>query len=330
MSKSVGTLANVLMVTALWWAGAACAQQKPQLAERYPVKPIRFVVATGAGGGTDFTARLIAAHLSERWNHPFVIENRGGASGVIAGELVARASADGYTLLAAPSSVLVNLPLLSKVPYDVVRDFAPITRLTSASYLLAVTTTLPVSSVKDLVAYVKNKPGGISYASSGVGTSAHLASELFKSVAGIDMVHVPYKGTGPALTDLIGGHVQAQFGGATSMIPLAKSGKLKALAVTSLKRSRFNPDLPTIAESGYPGFEVTGWYSLLAPARTNPAIIAALNKEVTAILGMPDIQEKFAADGAEVAPGTPAQFKDAFAKELAKWSKVIKDANLKL
>ena len=309
---------------------AVHAQQKPQLPDRYPNKPIRFIVSSGAGGGTDFTARLIAAKLSERWNHPFVIENRSGASGVIAADLVAKASPDGYTFLAAASSILVNLPLLSKVPYDVTRDFAPISRLTSAPYLLAVTASLPVGSVKEFVAYAKSRPGGISYASSGAGSSAHLVSELFMSVTGISMVQVPYKGTGPALIDLIGGHVQAQFGGATSMMPLARSGKLKALAVTSLNRSRFNPDLPTVAESGYPGFEVTGWYSLSAPAATNPAIVAALNREITAILSAPDIQENFAADGAEVAPGTPAQFREALAKEIAKWSKVIKEANIKL
>ena len=273
---------------------------------------------------------MVAGYLSERWNHPFVVDNRSGASGVIAAELVARAAPDGYTLLAAPSSVLVNIPLLSKVPYDVKRDFAPISRLTSASYVLAAPASLPVNSVSELISYAKAKPGGISYASSGIGTSAHLASELFMSVTGIKMVHIAYKGTGPALTDLVGGHVQALFGGATSIIPLAKSGKVKALAVTSLKRSRLLPDLPTIAESGFPGFEVTGWYSVMAPTGTSNAIVLALNKEITQILSRPDIQEKFAADGAEAVPGTPAEFRAAFNKELDKWAKVIKEANLKI
>lgn len=321
------TLMAVLIVPAC--VTAVYAQQKTQLPEKYPHKPIRTIVASAPGGGTDFTARLIGGNLSERLGHPFVMDNRGGASGVIAGELVANANSDGYTLLVAPSSVLVNIPLLGKVPYDVRRDFAPISRLTSASYVLAVTASLPVSSVKELISYSRSKPDGITYASSGVGTSAHLASELFKSVTGANMVHVPYKGTGPALIDLVGGHVQAQFGGATSMIPLAKSGKLKALAVTSLKRSRFLPNLPTVAESGFPGFEVTGWYSILAPAGTPSTIVLALNREITQILNMPDIQEKFAAHGAEAIPGTPAEFMNALAKEIAKWAKVIKESHLR-
>lgn len=328
MNRKFRFMTGILAVPAC--VTAVHAQQIPRLPDKYPNKPIRIVVATSSGGGTDFTTRLVAGYLSERWGHPFVIDNRGGASGVIAAELVAKATADGYTLLGTPSSVLVNIPLLGKVTYDVKRDFAPVSRLTSASYLLAVTASLPVSSVKELISYTKSKPGGISYASSGIGTSAHLASELFKSVTGANMVHVPYKGTGPALTDLIGGHVQAQFGGVTSMIPLAKSGKLKALGVTSLKRSRLLPDLPTVAESGYPGFEVTGWYSIMAPAGTPAAIVLALNREITRILNMPEIQEKFATDGAETVPGTPTQFRDAFAKEIDKWTKVIKEANLKL
>ncbi len=311
-------------------ASAAHAQQKPQLPGGYPNKPLRIIVASAPGGSTDFTARLIMGKLGERWGVPVVIENRSGAIGAIGVDLVAKGNPDGYTLLAAPKSGLINVSLISQVPYDVRKDLAPVTRFNSQPYLLTVNMSVPASSVKELIAHARSKPGALNYASTGPGSTAHLAMELFNSMAGIKMEHIPYKGGGPGLTALMGGHVQLLFSGATGVMPHAKSGKLKLLGVSSLKRSRLLPDLPTVAESGLPGFESTGWYGLLAPVRTPPAIVAALNREVVLILNQPAMQEAFAADGAEIAPDTPAEFKGIINKEFEELAKLIKNLNLKL
>lgn len=325
----INVLVKIILTSLACVATVTDAQQRPQLPGNYPNKPIRVIVAAAQGGGTDITARLVMAKLSERWSHPIVIDNRAsGVGGALAVNLGAKADPDGYTLLAVPSSSLIIVPLMSKVEYDVRKDFAPISRLVSGSYVLAVNASLPVNSVRELIAYAKSKPGALSYASPGIGTTGHLTMELFMSMTGVDMVHIPYKGTGPGTIALIGGEVQLLFGGATSLIPHAKSGKLKALAVSSPKRSRLVPDLPTVSEAGVPGFEVTGWYSLLAPAGTPSAIILALNKEITQILNMPNIQEMALATGTEVVPGSPAEFKNAIAKEIVLWTKLFKETNL--
>lgn len=330
MDRIITALKNTALIACVCVATIAHAQQKPLLPGNYPHKPIRVIVASAPGGSTDFSARLIMGKLGERWGIPVVVDNRSGAIGAIGVDLVAKGNADGYTLLAAPKSGLINVSLVTEVPYDVLKDLAPISRFSSQPYVLAANASLPVSSVKELIAYAKSKPGALNYASTGTGSTAHLAMELFKSMAGINMEHIPYKGGGPGLTALMGGHVQVLFAGATGVMPHAKSGKLKTLAISSLKRSRLLPDLPTVAESGLPGFESIGWYGLLAPVRTPPAIVVALNREIIQILNQPAIQDAFTGDGAEIAPDTPAEFKNVMIKEFDELAKLIKDLNLKL
>ena len=330
MDRITAGLQTAALMAIACIATAIHAQGKPSLPGGYPNKPIRVIVASAPGGSTDLTARLVMGKLGERWGIPVVIDNRSGAIGAIGVELVAKGTPDGYTLLAAPKSGLINVSLITKVSYDVRKDLAPISRFSTQPYVLAAAVSLPVNSVKELIAYAKSKPGALNYASTGAGSTAHLAMELFMSMAGVNMEHIPYKGGGPGLTALMGGHVQLLFGGATGVMPHTKSGKLKTLAVSSLKRSRLLPELPTVAESGLPGFESIGWYGLLAPFRTPPAIVLALNRELIQILNLPSIQEAFAADGAEIAPDSPAEFKGVITREFEELAKLIKDLNLKL
>ncbi len=318
------TCAQATLVAALCATTIAHAQPRPQLPGNYPTKPIRVVVSAPPGGSNDIQGRLILGKISEQWGYNFVMEHRVSGLGVInAVDIVAKANKDGYTLLVGSSSAIINVSLMAKVPYDVRKDLAPISLFTTTSYVLATSASLPVKSAKELIAHAKSKPGALSYASPGIGTSSHLAAELFNSVTGINMVHIPYKGTGPSMNDLIGGHVQALFGGATSVMPHTKTGKIRALGVTSLKRSAQLPDLPTIAESGVPGFEVSGWYSLMATGGSPARIVLALNQAITRVLRMPDVQEKLGADGAEIAPGTPTEFRDVINRDFEKWGKVI-------
>jgi len=307
-------------------ATATHAQQTPgELPGNYPSKPIRMLVGNAPGGGIDLTARAVAQKLTERWGRSVVVDNRAGASGVIAMDLTAQATPDGYTLLVTAGSLIGTATAQKKLRYDVRTAYAPITQLTSLYYLLLVTPSLPVNSVKDLIAYAKSRPGTLNYGSSGVGGAGHLAAELFSSMAGVRMVNVPYKGGGLVLADMISGHIQLGFTSTISGMPHVRSGKLKALAVTSPQRAKALPDLPTLSEAGVPGFDLINWYGLFAPAGTPRAIVAVLHRDVTQALNSSDVQAMFAKDGAEAAPSdSPEEFKGLLAKDLDMWEKIIR------
>jgi tripartite-type tricarboxylate transporter receptor subunit TctC len=302
----------------------------PALAETWPARPIRMIVPFAPGGGGDVVGRTIAQRLSERLGKPIVIDNRGGAGGTLGVDLAAKAAPDGYTiLLGNVGPIALGPSLYSRLPYDPVRDFAPVTMIASFPNILVANPALPFKSVPELVAYAKSRPGTLNFGSAGSGTSTHLAGELFKSVAGIDVVHVPYKGGAAALTDVIAGQVAYYFGTLPSSLPLARAGKLRALGVTSLKRSPAAPEVPTIAESGYRGFEMAAWYGLLVPEGTSRDIIAKLNAAALFMLALPDVKERLAQDGSEPMGNTPAEFGAYIKAEIAKWTAVVKAANVK-
>ena len=307
-------------------AMATCAA-----AQTYPTKPIRLVVPFPPAGTTDILAREVGQRLSEVLGQPVVIDNRPGAAGNIGSDLVAKAAPDGYTLLMCTvSSHAINPGLYSKLPYDHIKDFAPIALVARVPNVLEVTPSLPVKTVADLIKLAKEKPGQINFASSGSGTSIHLSGELFKTMAGVDMVHVPYKGSAPALVDLVGGQVQVMFDNLPSSLQQIKAGKLRAVAVTSAQRAPALPDVPTIAESGLPGFEATSWFGVLAPARTPPEIIKRLNAEIDKWLQSPEAKEKLLAQGALPAGGSPEEFAAYIRAETDKWAKVIKASGAKV
>ena len=285
------------------------------------------LVGLAPGGGTDISARILMQKLSETLGQSFIVDNRPGAGSMLAAGMAARAVPDGYTLLFVSPEFAVNPSLQSSVPYDVNRDFAPIVRVVDSQYFLSVHNALPVASVKELIALAKKQPRQLNYASSGNGSANHLGGELFKTMAGIDMVHVPYKGSGPSMTALLAGEVQVIFSSTTAIIPHVRAGRVKALAATGPRRSPVAPDVPTVAESGLPGFEVTGWFGWLAPARTPAAVITLLNREVNRVL--PELRERYAERGTETVGGTPAQFSAFIAAEVAKWARVVKMSGAK-
>ncbi len=294
-------------------------------AQTYPSRPIRLVVPFPAAGTTDILAREVGQRLSATFGQSVVIDNRPGAGGNIGSDLVAKSAPDGYTLLMGTVGThAINPNLYAKMPYDHLKDFVPVVLVASVPNVLEVTPSLPVHSVADLIRLAKAKPGQINFASSGSGTSIHLSGELFKAMAGVDMTHVPYKGSAPALTDLIGGQVQVMFDNLPSSLPQIKAGKLRAIAVTSAQRAPALPDIPTIAESGLPGFEATSWFGILAPAGTSPAIVARINADVNQWLQSPEAKEKLLAQGAAAAGGSPEQFGAYIRAETEKWAKVVK------
>ncbi len=299
-------------------------------AQAYPIKPIRLLVPFPVGGGVDGVARIAFARVAEQMSQQIVIDNRGGSSGIVATELAARAPADGYTLFFGVTSALTILPHYHrKLPYDAVQDFAPINLIAAAAYILVVHPSVPAHSVKELVALAKQKPGTLNFSSAGNGTTLHLTAELFKSMAGINIVHVPYKGAAPALTDLLSGQVQMTFNPASVALPQIKSARLRGLGVTSAKRSALAPDLPTVAEAGVPGYESTGWYGVLAPSRTPASIIARLHRELTNAISDKDVRERFFATGVEPMGTTPEQFAAYMRDEYVKWGKVVKATGAK-
>ncbi|HEV2008915.1 MAG TPA: tripartite tricarboxylate transporter substrate binding protein, partial [Burkholderiales bacterium] len=299
-------------------------------AQSYPAKPIRWIVTFPPGGPTDVIARMVGAKLTEAWGQQVVIDNRAGAGGVIGTELAAKSAADGYTLLFGTSSGLsVNPALSSKLPYDPARDFAPVSLLVINPQILVVNNAVPVNSLKELIALAKSRPGQLNYGSVGRGSPNHLGMELLKSLAGIEMVHVPYKGTSPAVTDLLAGQVQLLFNSMPSVLPLVKSGKLKGLAVGSAQRSPAAPEIPTIAEAGVPGFEYITWYGMFAPARTPVNIVAKLNAQVVKILAEPEMAQRLASQGAEPRSSTPAELATFMRDETERWKKVIRSAGIK-
>jgi tripartite-type tricarboxylate transporter receptor subunit TctC len=293
-------------------------------AQPYPNKAIRFVVPFPPGGGTDIVARTVTTKLSEALGVPVVVDNRGGAGGTIGTELVARAAPDGYTLVLVSGSHVINPSIYQKLPYDSLRDFSPITLLVSAPGVLVVNPLVPAKNVQELIQLAKSKPGQLNYASAGSGTPPHLAAELFKAMAGVDIIHVPYKGNAQALTDVLGGYVSLTFPTMPSALPHVKNGKLRALGVTSAQRSRSAPEIPTIAESGVPGYEASSWYGVLAPASTPPAIVNKLHDAILNLLQLQDVKERLFGQGLEPSGETPEQFTKRIEREIQKWSKVVK------
>jgi tripartite-type tricarboxylate transporter receptor subunit TctC len=315
---------GVLIIAAAWCGATALA-----CAAEYPTRSIRYIVPQGAGGSSDTLARLVTQKLSESLGQQVVTDNRPGATGNIGTEIVARANPDGYTLLQVATSHATNPALSVKMPFDPSRDFAPITLLSQSPNLWIVHPSLPAKNMRELIALAKTRPGEINYSSSGTGSSQHLAGELLKSLAHIDIVHIPYKGSPPALIDLLGGRVVLMCSTIAPAMPLVKSAKLRALAVTSLKRSAAAPEIPTVAESGLPGYEATAWQGVLAPAGTPREVIVRLNTELVRVINLPEVRKQLAEQGYEPAGNTPEQFAEYIKTEIAKWTRVIKAAGLK-
>ncbi|MBX3665373.1 MAG: tripartite tricarboxylate transporter substrate binding protein [Burkholderiales bacterium] len=322
-------LSNIVLALCALAPAFAVAPAQAAAGDDYPSRPVRLLVPNPPGGGSDAVARILAQKLGERMNQQFVVDNRAGGGGIIANETVARANPDGYTLLLAFIGPVAISPALTKVPYDSVKDFAPVALVAGGQYMLVLHPSVPAKSLKDFVAHAKANPGKVNYASAGNGSPLHLAAELFKSRAGVDMVHVPYKGGGPATTAILSGEVQAVFGSLTSVVPQVKAGKLTPIGVTGAKRSQLAPEYPTIAELGYPGFEMTSWYGILLPARTPQAIVGKLNAAVNEALKAKDATDALRRQGLDATGGTPAEFAAHIKSELAKWAKVVKDAGIK-
>ncbi|MCU0806254.1 MAG: tripartite tricarboxylate transporter substrate binding protein [Burkholderiales bacterium] len=293
----------------------------------FPAKPVRLVVPFPPGGSTDIIARVIGQKLSDSLGQQVIVENKPGAGGNIGVEMVARAPADGYTLVMGHVGTFGSNPALYKrLPYDPVKDFAPVTLVAMVPNLLVVQPALPVRSTQELIALARAKPGQLTYGSGGNGSAAHLAAEYFKALAGVDIQHVPYKGTAPALTDLLGGQISMQITGAPPLLPYVKSGKVRVLATASAQRLKILPDVPTIAESGVPGYAATQWYGILAPAATPKPIVEKLNREIVKAINSPDVRARLEAEGAEPVGNTPAAFAAFIRSELALWAKVVKDS----
>lgn len=315
---------------ALAAAAALCAPFDPASAQAWPAKPIRIVVPFAAGGTTDIAARMIAQHLGPALNTQVIVDNRAGANGILGSEAVARAPADGYTLVIVAPGHASNVALYKSLPYDTLNDFEPIMLLLSQPSMLVVHPTVPAGSVAELVALAKTKPGFVTYASGGNGSSQHLAAAMFATMADLDMVHVPYKGSAPAEADLLGGQVNMMFASMVSVLPQVKQGRLRALAVSSAARSPAAPDLPTISESGVPGYAAVAWAGLLAPKGTPAPIVARLNAEITKIMALPEVKARMAGLGAEFSPNTPKNF-DAFVRsEITRWGDVVRRGRLKV
>ena len=308
----------------------ACAGLSVAHAQRYPTKPIRFVVGFTAGGASDITSRIIGQKLTEHFGQPVIIDNRAGASGTIAGAIVARAPADGYTLLSGATSILaINPGLYAKLDYDPVTDFAPVSQTVSMPQLLVVHPAVRAVTLKELLALAKAKPGELNYSSSGTGSSSHMAMELLKYMTGVNFVHVPFKGSGQAMPSLLAGQVQLVFDPMPSSLPHVRTGRLRALAISTSARSPAIPELATVAEAGVPGYESSLWYGVLAPARTPREIVAKLNETVNAILREPEVVERFAGLGAEPLGSSSAAFGGYIGEEIAKWGKVIKAVGMR-
>jgi tripartite-type tricarboxylate transporter receptor subunit TctC len=316
-----------LLLASLLVLGFAASEAAAQGA--YPVRGIRIVVPTAPGGGNDLVARMLAQGYSERMGRQSVVENRTGAGTMIGNEIVAKAKPDGYTLLMAPAAFAIIPAMHRKMPYDAAKDFAAITQAASLPSLIAIHPSIPAKSVKDMIALGRSRPGQVLFGSAGVATQPHLSMELFGSMAKIKLVHVPYKGTTPALTDLLAGQVAIMAGNMIQLVPYSRTGRLRALGVTTAQRSPSEPDIPTIAEGGLPGYESVQWYGLFAPAETPREIITRLNKETVAILSDPETKRRLAADGADVVGSSAEDFTAFMKTELMKWAKVVREAGIK-
>ncbi len=315
-----------LSVVGISMAAVAAAVVIPAAAQNYPVKPVKMIVPYAPGGGVDILGRITAARLSERLGTQVVVENRGGAGTVIGTDAVAKAPADGYTLLFGNPALSANPALNDKLPYDTLKNLMPVCMVAASFNVLVVHPSLPVKSVRELVAMAKAKPGQLNYASAGEGSAIYLAMAMFQNTTGIDVVHIPYKGAGPALVDVVGGQVPMMFIASPPAVTYVNAGKLRALGVSSIKRLAVLPTVPTIAESGYRGFEVNNWYGVLAPGDTPAALVARLNSELNAVIATPDVRERMAALGAEPAGGSAEQFGRQLRDEIALWRKVFAPA----
>lgn len=316
------------MKRAMAGVALALALVESSAAQVYPTRPVRFIAPFAAGGGSDLIARKLAQKLTDALGQSVVVDNRTGGSGVIGTEIVAKAPPDGHTIMMTTPTFTVNPSLMTKLPYDNIRDFAPISLIATAPHLLAVHPSVPAKSVKDVVVLARARPEQLTFSSGSTGGSSHLSGELFNSMARIKMTHVPYRGGGQAVLAIVTGEVSLGFVDLVSMLPHVKSGRVRGIALTSLKRSSVLPDLPTIAESGYPGFQSGIWYGVVAPARTPAEIIARLNSELVKIVRSPDFLDSLRAEGAEAVASTPEYFGDHIKKETARWAKVIKEANI--
>lgn len=314
-----GKLLTALVLSAV--CGIAAAQS-------YPAKTVRMIVGYPPGGPTDLLARIVSQKLSESWGQQVIVDNRPGASGMIGAELTVRAAPDGYTLLMVPVTYAVTPSLYPKMSYDAAKDLAPVAQVAAAPFILVVHPTLPVKTVKDLISLARSRPGQLNYASASTGGMPHLAGELFNTMTGVRMVHIPYKGAAPATTDLLAGQVSLMFNNMLSAMPQVKSGRLRAIAVTSTKRSAAAPELPAIAET-VPGYEASGWYAALAPAATPRELIAKINNDMNRIMKMPDVAQRLAGDGVEAVGTTPEQFGIYLRQEIVKWGKVVKASGAK-
>ncbi|HKA46188.1 MAG TPA: tripartite tricarboxylate transporter substrate binding protein [Burkholderiales bacterium] len=316
-----GALCALALASALGPVAAAAAD--------YPVRPIRIVVPQSPGASTDLTARLIGQKLGESWKQSVIVDNRPGASGIAGSEIVARAVPDGYTLMVIASSFSINPALRPSLPYDPVRDFTPVSQLSKFPNMLAVNPSVPVKTLQDVIALARAKPGQLNYASAGTGTGTHMSAELLKQATGINIVHIPYKGGGPATVATMGGQTQLIFGTSVGLLPHVRAGKLRAIALTSAKRSAAAPDIPTFAESGVPGYEHEPWNGMFAPARMPKAVLAKLNAEVVRIMHTAEVAKVLEHEGAEPVGGTPEEFAVIIKAETAKWAKLVKAAGIK-
>ena len=320
--KCLGRTAAAVLMSALACAASVCG------AQTYPQRPVRIIVNVSPGGGVDSVARIAAQHYHAVWNQPFVVDNRTGAGGSIGVELVARAAPDGYTLLVCSSGVVTNAAIRAQ-GYDPVRDLQPVTVLTSAPYIVLTTPSLPVSNVKELIAMAKAKPGRVSFASAGTGSILHMSAELLMLLSGTQMLHVPYKGVADAYPAVVSGDVNWVIGAPVSALPLVRGNRLKALAVTSATRSKLLPDLPTVAESGVPGYDVRGWFGMFAPAATPSAIITKLNAEAKKAFQTPEVARRMAAEGTEIVLNSPQDFAAEVKAEYQKWQALVKKTGVK-
>jgi tripartite-type tricarboxylate transporter receptor subunit TctC len=318
-TKHAAAVASMLLslVTASGWA------------QSYPVKPVRLLIGFAPGGGADVVARGLSPRLVETLGQQIIVDNRPGANGMIAAELAARSPPDGYTLLVAPGNYAFAPAMDSKLTFDMANAFAPVSLLAETPLLVVVHPSMPVKSMSQLVALAKAQPGKLSYASGGIGGSGHLATELFRTVTHVDLVHIPYKGTGAAIADLIGGQVPLCFCTLPSVFPHVKSGRLRAIAVTTARRTTAAPEVPTVAEAGVPGYEMSQWYGLLAPAGTPAAVVERVNAEIGRALKHPELRSRFQADGAEPSGSSPQEFGAFFKAEIAKWTRVVQKAGIK-
>ena len=312
----------VVVAFVVWTVTSAFAQN-------YPTKPIRMIVPFPAGGGADLWARVIGQKLSEAWGQNVVVDNRAGASGIIGTELVSKAAPDGDTLLLGTTGTHATNPVVfRKLPYDPIRDFAPITNFVDTPFMLVVHPSVVVKSLQELIGFAKARPGQLTYASFGNGSSAHLAGELFRSMARIDILHIPYKGGAPAVSDLVGGQVSMMFNSLPAVVPQVKAGRLRGIAIASPQRANAAADVPTFAEAGLPGVEAGSWYGVFAPARTPEAVVVKLHSGIAAVLKLPDVQQRLTAEGAVAIGNSPEQFAAQIKGDIAKWGKVVQESGL--